>query len=173
VKIIQGDLGRPAHVFACGQGEPSQDHLSPGGDAFPSANAVPRPPFPQHLGIYHAGIGQSARRPPGDLTSTMAYFWPDIKGTAIDDYTRKRPITMYGSTKVFADCWEGFTAPSTTLTSDAFGILPSWALGPRYPTYPFIIAWPWRTHFTEDPYEIFVNPRSDPHSLLQGRCPER
>jgi threonine 3-dehydrogenase len=92
------------------------------------------------------------------FTSTIATYGLDIRGPVIDDATLQRPITMYGSTKVFAEHLGRFYRSKYGIDFRAVRY-PS-VIGPGAKTAHVSIynAWAVEKAFFGKPYEIFVEP---------------
>ena len=165
VKIIQGDLGSLPHVLHAVKESRPRTIFQLGAMLSLPANADPQAAFSSNiLGIYH--VLESARVlavPQVIFTSTMATFGLDIKGTAIDDYTLQRPITMYGSTKVFAELLGRFYRTKYDIDFRCVRYPSIMGPGAKVPHVSIYNCWAVENAFHGRPYEIFVEP--------EIRCP--
>ena len=165
VKIVQGDLGNFAHVLQAVKESFPKVIYHLGAMLSIPANADPQTAFSTNVaGTYH--VLEAARLfevPKVIFTSTMATYGLDIKGPSLDDFTLQRPITMYGSNKVFGELLGRFYRTR-------------YGIDFRCVRYPSIVgpgagirhvsiynAWAVEKAFYGEPYDIFVEP--------QIRCP--
>ena len=165
VKIIRADLGNFAKVLeAVKQTAPGVIFHLGGMLSLPS-NADPQASFSTNVaGTYHVlEAARLFRVPKVVFTSTIATYGLDISGNVIDDTTLQRPITMYGSTKVFAELLGRFYR--TKYGIDFRAVRYPSVIGPGAKTAHISIynAWAVEKAFHGEPYEIFVEP--------QVRCP--
>jgi len=160
IKIFHADLGNFAKVLGavkdCSPGVIF--HL--GAMLSLPSNADPQSSFSSNVaGTYH--ILEAARLfkvPKVIFTSTTATYGLDIQGKVINDYTLQRPITMYGSTKVFAELLGRFYRTKYGIDFRAVRF-PS-IIGPGAKTAHISIynAWAVEKAFYGEPYVIFVEP---------------
>jgi nucleoside-diphosphate-sugar epimerase len=129
------------------------------------SNADPQASFATNVaGTYH--VLEAARLfqvPKVIFTSTVATYGLDIQSPVITDATIQRPITMYGSTKVFAELLGRFYR--TKYGIDFRAVRYPSVIGPGAKTAHISIynAWAVEKAFYHEPYQIFVEP--------QVRCP--
>lgn len=165
VKIIQGDLGNLPHVFHAVKESSPKTIFHLGAMLSLPANADPQAAFSSNiLGIYH--VLESARLlavPQVIFTSTMATYGLDIKGTAIDDFTLQRPMTMYGSTKVFGELLGRFYRTRYGIDFRCVRYPSIMGPGAKVPHVSIYNCWAVEKAFYGEPYDIFVEP--------EIRCP--
>jgi threonine 3-dehydrogenase len=165
LKIFRVDLGNFAKVLEAVKESAPRVIFHLGGMLSLPSNADPQASFSTNVtGTYH--VLEAARLfqvPKVLFTSTTATYGLDIQGKVIDDTTLQRPITMYGSTKVFAELLGRFYR--TKYGIDFRAVRYPSVIGPGARTAHISIynAWAVEKAFYGEPYEIFVEP--------QVRCP--
>lgn len=165
VKIIQGDLGNFSHVLEAvkANAPPVIFHL--GSMLSLPSNADPQSAFSSNVaGTFH--VLEAARLfgvPKVLFTSTTATYGLDIKGSTIDDFTLQRPITMYGSTKVFAELLGRFYRTKYGIDFRAVRFPSVIGPGAKIAHISIYNAWAVEKAFYGEPYDIFVEP--------EIRCP--
>jgi len=160
ITSIQADLGNFAKVLeAVKESNPKVIYHLGGMLSYPS-NADPQSAFATNVaGIFH--VLEAARLfnvPKVIFTSTIATYGLDIQKPVIDDFTIQRPVTMYGSTKVFGELLGRFYKTKYGLDFRAVRF-PS-VVGPGAKTAHISIynAWAVEKAFYGEPYDIFVEP---------------
>jgi threonine 3-dehydrogenase len=165
VKILRADLGNFAKILEAVKESSPRVIFHLGGMLSLPSNADPQSSFSTNVaGTYH--VLEAARLfqvPKVIFASTIATYGLDISGKVIDDSTLQRPITMYGSTKVFAELLGRFYR--TKYAIDFRAVRYPSVIGPGAQTAHISIynAWAVEKAFYGEPYEIFVEP--------QVRCP--
>jgi nucleoside-diphosphate-sugar epimerase len=165
IKFIQADVGNFAKVLEAVKEIAPTVIFHLGGMLSLPSNADPQSSFSTNVaGTYH--VLEAARLfqvPKVIFTSTIATYGLDIQSPTIDDFTLQRPITMYGSTKVFAELLGRFYRNKYGVDFRAVRF-PS-VIGPGAKTAHISIynAWAVEKAFFGEPYDIFVEP--------QVRCP--
>ncbi len=165
VTVLPGDVGNFAKVLETVRESSPQAIFHLGAMLSLPSNADPQSSFATNVtGTYH--VLEAARLfkiPKVIFTSTTATYGIDIQGPVINDFTLQRPITMYGSTKVFAEHLGRFYRTKYGLDFRAVRF-PS-VIGPGAKTAHISIynAWSVEKAFYGEPYEVFVEP--------QVRCP--
>jgi len=165
LKIIRADLGNFAKVLEAVKDSAPRVVFHLGGMLSLPSNADPQSSFATNVaGTYH--VLEAARLfqvPKVLFTSTIATYGLDISQKVIDDTTLQRPITMYGSTKVFAELLGRFYR--TKYGIDFRAVRYPSVVGPGAKTAHISIynAWAVEKAFYGEPYQIFVEP--------QVRCP--
>jgi threonine 3-dehydrogenase len=162
---VQADLGNFSKVLeAVKESRPTVIFHLGGMLSFPS-NADPQSAFATNVaGTYH--VLEAARLfqvPKVIFTSTIATYGLDIQEPVINDSTLQRPITMYGSTKVFGELLGRFY--KTKYGIDFRAVRFPAVIGPGAKTAHISIynAWAVEKAFYGEPYDIFVTP--------EIRCP--
>lgn len=162
---LPADLGNFAKVLeAVKECQPRVIFHLGGMLSFPS-NADPQSAFATNVtGTYH--VLEAARLfqiPKVIFTSTIATYGLDIQDPVINDTTLQRPITMYGSTKVFGELLGRFYR--TKYGIDFRAVRFPAVVGPGAKTAHISIynAWAVEKAFYGEPYDIFVAP--------EIRCP--
>jgi nucleoside-diphosphate-sugar epimerase len=165
VTALQADLGIfPKVLEAVKESRPTVIFHLGGMLSFPS-NADPQSAFATNVaGTYH--VLEAARLfniPKVMFTSTIATYGLDIQEPVINDFTLQRPITMYGSTKVFGELLGRFYR--TKYGIDFRAVRFPAVIGPGAKTAHISIynAWAVEKAFYGEPYDIFVAP--------EIRCP--
>jgi threonine 3-dehydrogenase len=160
VKTIQADLGNFAKVLETVKESSPRVIFHLGGMLSLPSNADPQSSFATNVaGTFHvleaARLFQVAKVV---FTSTIATYGLDIQAPVISDYTLQRPITMYGSTKVFAELLGRFYR--TKYGIDFRAVRYPSVIGPGGRTAHISIynAWAVEKAFLGEPYEIFVEP---------------
>ncbi len=165
LKIIRADLSNFAKVLEAVNETTPKVIFHLGGMLSLPSNVDPQSSFATNVtGTYH--VLEAARLfqvPKVVFTSTVATYGLDIPGKVIDDTTLQRPITMYGSTKVFAELLGRFYR--TKYGIDFRAVRYPSVIGPGAKTAHISIynAWAVEKAFYGEPYGIFVEP--------QVRCP--
>ena len=160
VQTLQGDLGNFSKVLEAVQESGAKVIYHLGGMLSLPSNADPQSSFSSNVaGTYH--VLEAARLfhvPKVLFTSTIATYGLDIQKPVIDDYTLQRPITMYGSTKVFAELLGRFYRTKYGIDFRAVRF-PS-VVGPGAKTAHISIynAWAVEKAFYGEPYDVFVAP---------------
>jgi nucleoside-diphosphate-sugar epimerase len=163
--LWQGDLGNFAKVLEAVRESAPRVIFHLGGMLSLPSNADPQSSFATNVaGTYH--VLEAARLfkvPKVIFSSTVATYGLDIQSQVINDATIQRPITMYGSTKVFAELLGRFYRTKYGVDFRAVRF-PS-VIGPGAKTAHISIynAWAVEKAFYGEPYQIFVEP--------QMRCP--
>ena len=105
VTSIQADLGNFARILEAVKESSPRVIFHLGGMLSYPSNADPQSAFSTNVaGTYH--VLEAARLfnvPKVIFTSTIATYGLDLQKPVIDDFTLQRPVTMYGSTKVFGE----------------------------------------------------------------------
>jgi len=161
VKILQGDLGNFSQVLqAVKESFPTIIyHL--GAMLSVPANADPQSAFSTNVvGTYH--VLEAARLfdvPKVIFTSTMATYGLDIQRPVIDDRTLQRPITMYGSSKVFAELLGRFYRTKYGIDFRCVRYPSIAGPGAKIPHVSIYNAWAVERAFYGEPYDIIVEPQ--------------
>lgn len=165
LRTLSGDLGNFSKVAEAVKESAPRTIFHVGGMLSLPCNNDPQSAYSTNVaGTYH--VLEAARLfkvPRVIFTSTIATFGLDIRGGVIDDFTLQRPITMYGTTKVFGELLGRFYRTRYGIDFRA-ARFPS-VIGPGAKTGHISIynAWAVEKAFYGEPYEIFVEP--------QIRCP--
>ena len=165
VTVLPGDVGNFAKVLDAVRESSPRAIFHLGAMLSLPSNADPQSSFASNVaGTYH--VLEAARLfkvPRVIFSSTTATYGLDIQGPVINDFTIQRPITMYGSTKVFAELLGRFYRTKYGIDFRAVRF-PS-VIGPGAKTAHISIynAWAVEKAFYGEPYEVFVEP--------QIRCP--
>jgi len=165
IKTIPGDLANLSKVMEAVKESAPQVIFHLGGMLSLPANADPQSAYATNVaGTYH--VLEAARLfqvPKVIFTSTIATYGLDIQKEVIDDFTLQRPLTMYGATKVFGELLGRFYRSKYHIDFRAVRF-PA-IIGPGAKTAHISIynAWAVEKAFSNEPYEIFVEP--------QIRCP--
>jgi threonine 3-dehydrogenase len=165
IKTIPGDLANLSKVMEAVKESAPQVIFHLGGMLSLPANADPQSAYATNVaGTYH--VLEAARLfqvPKVIFTSTIATYGLDIQKEVIDDFTLQRPLTMYGATKVFGELLGRFYR--TKYQIDFRAVRFPAIIGPGAKTAHISIynAWAVEKAFSNEPYEIFVEP--------QIRCP--
>jgi threonine 3-dehydrogenase len=165
VKMLQGDLGNLPQVLQAVKESTPQVIFHLGAMLSFPANADPQAAFSSNVaGTYH--VLEAARLfgvPKVIFTSTMATYGLHIQGAAINDFTLQRPITMYGSTKVFAELLGRFYQTRYGIDFRAVRYPSIVGPGARIAHVSIYNSWAVEKAFYGEPYDIFVEP--------EIRCP--
>jgi threonine 3-dehydrogenase len=165
VKTYQADLGNFSKVLEAVKESSPRVILHLGAMLSLPSNADPQASFSTNVaGTYH--VLEAARLfqvPKVLFPSTVATYGLDITGGVIDDLTLQRPITMYGSTKVFAELLGRFYRTKYGLDFRAVRYPSVIGPGAKSPHISIYNAWAVEKAFYGEPYEIFVEP--------EVRCP--
>lgn len=142
--VVQADLGNFSKVLeAVRESRPTVIFHLGGMLSFPS-NADPQSAFATNVaGTYH--VLEAARLfqiPKVIFTSTIATYGLDIQEPVINDFTLQRPITMYGSTKVFGELLGRFYKTKYGIDFRAVRFPAVVGPEPKPPTSPFITPGP-------------------------------
>jgi threonine 3-dehydrogenase len=165
IKTIPGDLSNFPKVMEAVKESAPQVIFHLGGMLSLPSNADPQSAYATNVaGTYH--VLEAARLfqvPKVIFTSTIATYGLDIQKEVIDDFTLQRPLTMYGATKVFGELLGRFYR--TKYQIDFRAVRFPAIIGPGAKTAHISIynAWAVEKAFSNEPYEIFVEP--------QIRCP--
>lgn len=165
IKTIPGDLSNFPKVMEAVKESAPQVIFHLGGMLSLPSNADPQSAYATNVaGTYH--VLEAARLfqvPKVIFTSTIATYGLDIQKDVIDDFTLQRPLTMYGATKVFGELLGRFYR--TKYQIDFRAVRFPAIIGPGAKTAHISIynAWAVEKAFSNEPYEIFVEP--------QIRCP--
>ncbi len=163
--ILQADLGNFSKILEAVKKSSPKAIFHLGGMLSLPSNADPQSAFATNVaGTYH--VLEAARLfniPKVIFTSTIATYGLDIQKPVINDFTLQRPITMYGSTKVFCELLGRFYKTKYGIDFRAVRF-PS-VVGPGAKTAHISIynAWAVEKAFYGEPYDIFVTP--------EIRCP--
>jgi nucleoside-diphosphate-sugar epimerase len=163
--VFQGDVGNFAKVLEAVKESSPRVIFHLGAMLSLPSNADPQSSFATNVaGTYH--VLEAARLfkvPKVIFTSTVGTYGLDIQSQVINDATIQRPITMYGSTKVFAELLGRFYR--TKYGIDFRAVRYPSVIGPGAKTAHISIynAWAVEKAFYGEPYQIFVEP--------QVRCP--
>jgi threonine 3-dehydrogenase len=165
VRIIQGDLANFSHILEAVKACSPRTIFHLGGMLSLPSHADPQSSFFANVaGTFH--VLEAARIfevPKVLFTSTTATYGLDIKGTVIDDFTLQRPITMYGSTKVFGELLGRFYRSRYDLDFRAVRFPSVVGPGSKVAHISIYNAWAVEKAFYGEPYDIFVEP--------EIRCP--
>jgi threonine 3-dehydrogenase len=165
IRIIQGDLGNFSHVLEAIKVSAPSVIFHLGGMLSLPSNADPQSSFLSNVaGTFH--VLEAARLfnvPKLIFTSTTATYGLDIQGSVIDDSTLQRPITMYGSTKVFGELLGRFYRTRYGIDFRAVRFPSVIGPGARVAHISIYNAWAVEKAFYGEPYDIFVEP--------EIRCP--
>jgi threonine 3-dehydrogenase len=165
LSVFPGDVGNFSKVLEAVKESSPRVIFHLGAMLSLPSNADPQASFATNVaGTYH--VLEAARLfkvPKVIFTSTVATYGLDIQSKVINDATIQRPITMYGSTKVFAELLGRFYRTKYGVDFRAVRF-PS-VIGPGAKTAHISIynAWAVEKAFYHEPYQIFVEP--------QVRCP--
>ncbi|MBM4333459.1 MAG: NAD-dependent epimerase/dehydratase family protein [Deltaproteobacteria bacterium] len=165
VTSIQADLGNFARILEAVKESSPRVIFHLGGMLSYPSNADPQSAFSTNVaGTYH--VLEAARLfnvSKVIFTSTIATYGLDLQKPVIDDFTLQRPVTMYGSTKVFGELLGRFYKTKYGIDFRALRF-PS-VVGPGAKTAHISIynAWAVEKAFYGEPYDIFVLP--------EIRCP--
>jgi len=165
IQTIPGDLSNFPKVMEAVKESAPQVIFHLGGMLSLPSNADPQSAYATNVGgTYH--VLEAARLfqvPKVIFTSTIATYGLDIQKDVIDDFTLQRPLTMYGATKVFGELLGRFYR--TKYQIDFRAVRFPAIIGPGAKTAHISIynAWAVEKAFSNEPYEIFVEP--------QIRCP--
>lgn len=160
VKTIEADLGNLPKVLEAVKESRPRVIFHVGGMLSLPSDADPQSAFFSNVaGTFH--VLEAARLfniPKVIFTSTTATYGLDIQAPVIDDFTLQRPITMYGSTKVFAELLGRVYRRKYGIDFRAIR-LPA-VIGPGGKTYHISVynTWAVEKAFYGEPYEIFVEP---------------
>jgi len=160
VKILQGDLGNlPQVLQAVKESAPRAIFHLGSMLSFP-ANADPQAAFSTNVaGTYHVlEAARLFRVPKVIFTSTMATYGLHIQEPVINDFTLQRPITMYGSTKVFAELLGRFYRTKYGIDFRAVRYPSIVGPGANVAHVSIYNAWAVEKAFYGQPYDIFVEP---------------
>jgi len=165
VKGIQADLGNFAKVLEAVKESAPKVIFHLGAMLSVPSNADPQASFSSNVaGIYH--VLEAARLfkvPKVIFTSTTATYGLDIKGPVIDDSTLQRPITMYGTTKVFGELLGRFYRTKYGIDFRAVRFPSVVGPGAKVAHVSIYNAWTVEKPFYGEAYNIFVEPHT--------RCP--
>jgi len=165
IQTIPGDLSNFPKVMEAVKESVPRVIFHLGGMLSLPSNADPQSAYATNVaGTYH--VLEAARLfqvPKVIFTSTIATYGLDIQKDVIDDFTLQRPLTMYGATKVFGELLGRFYR--TKYQIDFRAVRFPAIIGPGAKTAHISIynAWAVEKAFSNEPYEIFVEP--------QIRCP--
>jgi len=165
IQTIPGDLSNFPKVMEAVKESAPRVIFHLGGMLSLPSNADPQSAYATNVaGTYH--VLEAARLfqvPKVIFTSTIATYGLDIQKDVIDDFTLQRPLTMYGATKVFGELLGRFYR--TKYQIDFRAVRFPAIIGPGAKTAHISIynAWAVEKAFSNEPYEIFVEP--------QIRCP--
>ncbi|MBU1207531.1 MAG: NAD-dependent epimerase/dehydratase family protein [Proteobacteria bacterium] len=165
VTSLQADLGNFSKILEAVKESSPKVIFHLGGMLSLPSNADPQSALATNVvGTYH--VLEAARLfdiPKVIFTSTIATYGLDIQKPVINDFTLQRPITMYGSTKVFCELLGRFYKTKYGIDFRAVRF-PS-VIGPGAKTAHISIynAWAVEKAFYGEPYDIFVTPET--------RCP--
>ena len=160
VKILQGDLGNlPQVLQAVKESVPRAIFHLGSMLSFP-ANADPQAAFSTNVaGTYHVlEAARLFRVPKVIFTSTMATYGLHIQEPVINDFTLQRPITMYGSTKVFAELLGRFYRTKYGIDFRAVRYPSIVGPGANVAHVSIYNAWAVEKAFYGQSYDIFVEP---------------
>ena len=160
MNFVQADLANFAKVLEVVKEISPRTIFHLGGMLSLPSNADPQSAYSTNVGgTYHVlEAARLFRVPKVIFTSTTATYGLDIQGQRINDSTLQRPVTMYGSTKVFAELLGRFYRNKYGIDFRAVRF-PS-VIGPGAKTAHISIynAWSVEKAFFGEPYEIFVAP---------------
>jgi nucleoside-diphosphate-sugar epimerase len=165
VKIIEADLGNFAKILEAVRVSDPKVIFHLGGMLSLPSDADPQSAFSSNVsGTYH--VLESARLfsvPKVIFTSTIGTYGLDIQKPLIDDFTLQRPVTMYGSTKVFAEHLGRFYRTKYGIDFRAVRFPSVVGPGAKSSHISIYNAWAVEKAFYGEPYEVFVEP--------EVRCP--
>ena len=160
IEFVRADVGNFAKVLGAVKESSPTVIFHLGGMLSLPSNADPQSSFSTNVaGTYHVlEAARLFRVPKVIFTSTVATYGLDIQSKTINDSTLQRPITMYGSTKVFAELLGRFYRNKYGVDFRAVRY-PS-VVGPGAKTAHISIynAWAVEKAFFGEPYEVFVAP---------------
>ena len=160
VKIIQGDLGNFSKVLETVKASAPQVIYHLGGMLSLPCNADPQSAFSSNVaGTYH--VLEAARLfnvPKVIFSSTRGTYGLDIQKSVIDDFTLQRPVTMYGTTKVFAELLGRFYRGKYGIDFRALRFPSVIGPGTRSTGLTMYNALAVEKAFYGEPYDIFVEP---------------
>ena len=165
LKVFETDLGNFARVLEAVKESGPKVIFHLGAMLSLPSNTDPQSSFSSNVGgIFH--ILESARLfnvPKVIFTSTTATYGIDMQGPVIDDSTLQRPITMYGTTKVFGELLGRFYRTKYGLDFRAVRFPSVVGPGAKVAHVSIYNAWIVEKPFYGEPYDIFVEPDT--------RCP--
>lgn len=160
VQVFQADLGNFAKVLDIVKESVPKVIFHLGAMLSLPSNADPQAAFSSNVaGTYHVlesarllGVSQVI------FTSTTATYGLDIQRPVIDDFTLQRPVTMYGSTKVFAELLGRFYRTKYGIDFRAVRFPSVVGPGAKNAHISIYNAWAVEKAFYGEPYDIFVEP---------------